>query len=34
MILIKGGNITSITLDELKGEKHVLFFYPKASTPG
>lgn len=34
MKIVSGKNIGEITMDELKSNKTILFFYPKANTPG
>ncbi len=34
MNLVSINNVEEISVDDLKGEKIVLFFYPKANTPG
>lgn len=34
MYKIKDSEIKEITLDDLKGQKSILFFYPRANTPG
>ncbi len=34
MNIISNNNVEEITVDDLKGEKIILFFYPKSNTPG
>ncbi len=34
MEYISNGSVKQITIDDLKGTKTILFFYPKANTPG
>lgn len=34
MYIIKNNEVKEITLEDLKGQKSILFFYPRANTPG
>ncbi len=34
MKIISNGEVREITIDDLKGQKAVIYFYPKANTPG
>ncbi len=34
MKIISNGEVKEFSLENLKGSKTVLFFYPRASTPG
>ncbi len=34
MEYISNGFVKNIVIDDLKGSKTILFFYPKANTPG
>ncbi len=34
MNIIKNNQVKEITLNDLKNQKTILFFYPRANTPG